>query len=600
MDPVKGSLLFLILSVAYLSPGLLALLAFRPPERASSWLSLAAPIAVLIQLGIECVLKLRGPPLFGATAGLLVTGAVDLALFAIVVFRRRRLPVRTAADVQALVCWLAVPLVFAVVFGEAIFRRELTTDGVEALDMARSLDFHALPRWPSEAGLKGFGQGLIALAFPNAWFLRATGFDGAPRLTFLMFLGVIAAQVLALVESRRVGRHTWIIAAAIAISVLAAGATVGLNVSFDPYFADAGNPAGAEMMTVAMMLAAFVALHERRSVVFLVAAGLAHATLPSGMPFLVVLGATWFVITRSRRALWLTAVAIAICIVGTLLYEKVYVPHALPPGVAMDAGSESLAGRMRLLIFHDFARLAFLVIPCGIVPAFFLLAWKRQDPLSSVATLTTAVLFLFFFVLATYSPHYFAPVMVLALVPYWRWVRTPRAAWIGLAGAIAGLLLSLPHAMAVPQGYHEVAHRIGIPNVGSLPMRVQDLRGPADLLQRLLYRPWEDVDPTRHLVGSGLQLARHALHEADLEPSQEWIVAPEGVPPDGFQPVASQAGWMLLARTGAKMESIRDRGFTTDFQAPWFRVPREALFRVYTERSHRYDLDLRAVFDRFR
>ena len=234
---------------------------------------------------------------------------------------------------------------------------------------------------------------------------------------------------------------SWIAAAAIAISVLAAGVTLGLHVSFDPYFADPANPAGAEMMTVAMMLAAFVALIERRPRVFLVAAVLAHATLPSGLLFVIVLGAAWFAITRSRSALARdrrgdrdSASSV------TLLYEKVYVPHALPPGVAMDAGSESLAGRMRLLIFTDFARLAFLVIPCGIVPAFFLFAWKKQDAIASRR-----------------DPRDRRDVPVLlracdvlaALLRARRWCsrssRTgdgrgrPLAAWIGLAGALAGL-----------------------------------------------------------------------------------------------------------------------------------------------------------------
>src|SRR5439155_7699736 len=95
----------------------------------------------------------------------------------------------------------------------------------------------------------------------------------------------------------------WLAAGAIGLAVLAAGMTLGLQVSFDPYFADPANPAGPEVMAVAMMLGAFVALRNGRTDIFLIAAVLAHATLPSGLLFVVVLGAASFVVKPSRQVL---------------------------------------------------------------------------------------------------------------------------------------------------------------------------------------------------------------------------------------------------------------------------------------------------------
>jgi hypothetical protein len=595
---VLGTLLFLALAIAYLSPGLLALLLFRPPERASTWFALAAPVAVAIQMAIETVLKIFVPVLDDWTPGVLATLVVDVALFLVVFVKRRSIP-WALGDGRVLVCVAAVPLLFAIVFNDAIFHRELTSDGIETFEMAQRLGSHFLPRWPTEAGVKGLGQGLVGLAFPNAWFARTGLGDTGPRLTFLMFLGVIAAQVIALVESRRERRVNWIATASIGLSTLAAGITLGLNVSFDPYFADPANPAGAETMAVAMMLAAFVALLKRRTTIFLVAAGLAHVTLPSGMLFLLLLGASAFFVTRDRSLAARVGAAVALCVVLTLLYEKVYVPNVLPEGVAAGAGSGSMAGRMRLLIFHDFGRLAFLVIPCGILPAIFLFAWRRQDAVSRIATLIAGGMFLFFFVLATYSPHYFAPVMALALVPFWRWARTPKVEWAGLGGALAGVLLSLPWTHAVPQPYATIGKTI---DIAASDASIRPFVLPAtDLLQRLAYLPWDDVDPTQHLVASGLQLA-HYEAEARLgthRPPLDWVVQPEASPPEpGYQPVASQSGWTLFARPGVTIESVRDRGHPTDFQAPWYRVPREALFRGLTEKSGRYDLDLRSIFGR--
>ena len=129
MSPVLGSLLFLLLSLAYLSPGLLAVLAFRPPDRASSWIILSAPVAFLIQAGIETAFKLASvDPDLGLLGGLAATLVVDLALFVVVVWKRRRVPLQTAADTRAVLAFLMVPLIFAAAFGRAVFRSEITTD----------------------------------------------------------------------------------------------------------------------------------------------------------------------------------------------------------------------------------------------------------------------------------------------------------------------------------------------------------------------------------------------------------------------------------------------------------------------------------------
>jgi hypothetical protein len=347
------------------------------------------------------------------------------------------------------------------------------------------------------------------------------------------------------------------------------------------------------------MLGAFVALLKRRTTIFLVASLLAYATLPSGLLFLAILGAATYAVARDKG--WAVRVggAISLCVLAALVYEKGYIPNALPSGVPMDAGSESLAGRMRLLIFTDFVRLAFLVIPCGIVPFFFLFAWKKQDHLGRIVTLVVGALFLFFFMLATYSPHYFAPAMALAPVPYWRWVRSQAAEWVGLAGAVVAVLLSLPWTYTVPQPYAAIRETI---QVFFEPGTTGDPRAPADLVQTLAYLPWDEVDPRTHLVGSGLQLLENIPPSWDASGGSsdpDWVVQPESLQPlPGYEPMVSKAGWALFAKPGVKIEAVRDRGHPTDFQPPWYRVPREALFRGLTEKSHRYDVDLRSILKR--
>ena len=72
-----------------------------------------------------------------------------------------------------------------------------------------------------------------------------------------------------------------------------------------------------------------------------------------------------------------------------------------------------------------------------------------------------------------------------------------------------------------------------------------------------------------------------------------------GAPPIRI-PARRVAGGLDAVRPpGREHRAIRDRGYRDRLPgARGIRVPREALFRVYTERSGRYDLDLRAVFGR--
>ena len=200
----------LLAFVAYLAPGLLLLLLLRrPPERASTWLALVGSAR-----GRDPDrARVRAQALLDAAAGTVRCHhrARDRAPR-----RRPRHPPPVPGEGLAR---RARPhlrggrpdgLRHGVSRGDleaaAHVRRDRSgRDGAGARDALP-------PAMARESGLKGFGQGLIAFAFPSAWF----GVWHGPRLAFLMFLGVVAAGVLALVEARRQERLGWIAAAAIA------------------------------------------------------------------------------------------------------------------------------------------------------------------------------------------------------------------------------------------------------------------------------------------------------------------------------------------------------------------------------------------------
>ena len=103
------------------------------------------------------------------------------------------------------------------------------------------------------------------------------------------------------------------------------------------------------------------------------------------------------------------------------------------------------------LRLNDWQRFAFLAVPTGFLPALSLLAWRWQDRVARTFTLLTVANFLFFYVQAYVSLHYFVPGMVLPLVVFWRSELTGHLAprWaVCTATAVAGLLglaLSLPN-----------------------------------------------------------------------------------------------------------------------------------------------------------
>ena len=264
----------------------------------------------------------------------------------------------------------------------------------------------------------------------------------------------------------------------------------------------------------------------------------------------------------------------------------------------MGYASGSILDRVRYLTFTDVRRVLFLVVPGGILPAFALLFWRRQDPLARQLTLFCVLYFLFFYVQAFVSLHHFVPVMVLPVVVYWRIALTGNARWpVGAAvfAAAVSLVLSLPRSFPADRPTRELGRAIDV--------RVGNLNGdwPAyrDALQarlgiRLLFHPeWEVADAARERVGDALGMLYYASGTRTAADTVNYVIQLEGAAtPEGFTGVGIQRGLAMFVRDTARWRHDRETRPSTDFRSALYRIPRSTLYKFLGLQAHAYQVDL--------
>ncbi len=511
----------------------------------------------------------------------------------------------TTADRRAFLIAAALQVLAAAWLAPAVFVRELSSDGIESLEMGLSLaEFH-LPRNPSESGLVGVGVGMIAQAFPAHFFSLVLGpLEAAPRLPLLLFLPFLHLGVVGLAGRATAGRLPSLANAGVAAALLSVVAVLGLNASFDPYFSDLASPAALDAMTLTMILGILAANEERDWPRLLSFGALAHFCRPSGMLILLFLTAATFLTARGARirSCLRLVLAIAACAILTWLYERVYVPR-VGGGLGLPAGS--VLSRLRYVCFTDWRRLAFVVLPAGVVtiPALFL--HRRMDaPTRALAWVSLAWVAFFYFP-GNYAPHHFAPAMVLPVIVYWRLAAgaataavRARLAAIGVMGALAGLWLCLPAHDSVPQPFRDAGAAVSVPAGG--PRLGSDL-APFAVLSSVVSPPWSGADPHATLVGSPLQVAHYARLLGPRPDDPSWtyrVQRSDAARAPGAVVLEERPPWVLLARDASVVRPGAVGHLATDFQRPWLVVPPERLVRGILEKRHAYDVDIRALVGR--
>lgn len=472
-------------------------------------------------------------------------GSIDWAMF-----HARR------ADILAMVL---LPLGVLLLLSAKFYWEALNGDGAHLFLSGQNLIHTGSPFWDAAAGGIAAYPSITTLieVVPNGWFQRLFGpFELSARLPVLPGLALLAGLVLDLI---RYGRRR-VPAGAAALGVGAALAlfawVLAWHASYDPYFADIALPMSREPFVLIAFLGFMRFTLDRNPVWSLIFAALSYAALPSAPVFLVL----WILALAAVRHpvgwRWLAAafaMVVAVSIAGRVLPGLL---AELGVGSARDEFSAgNLADRLRYVTVFWPQRMLFWILPCGILPALALVAWRWQDPLARAVSLLTIGYAMFFYIQGyRVLPHHFAPVMVLTLIVYWRLapvaLHPGRAATLALAGLAAAAVLSMPGGFRPHLYGRDFGARIEIAGAtGGYADDPARLAAASAVMGQAFPMLWGEGAWKSHYLGSPLSWYIHALQPKRPGQRIDYRIAPasDGPLPEGQTLIAAADGYIMTA-----------------------------------------------------
>jgi hypothetical protein len=629
--------------VLLLAPGLLLALACNRGSSAESWvLDGFALSLVSVSAAAGLAQAVAGAPLtggaFAATVLLLAGAALGIVLLRLRMGATLRWPLAAPHAHTTLAGMLIVPFAILVALAPKFYWEAFNGDGAHAYEASRLLLDRAVPFFAEGSGeIRGFpGTTSFLFAYPTSWFIRLFGgLEVSARLPLLLFLpplfgGIVAVinrrnggmvdRLVANAESRDGGSggdlqvapaaarddaglgsaERWLIWLALAVYVV----VIAFSATYSPYSADIALPATQDTLLVVGFLG-YVLAFLRRSWGWTAAYALiTYTSLPNGLLLLGFWLVAWFLVNRPlpwRDTVRGGAIVFGCMVAGALLPRLIAAAGGPVPGGEYGLGG--LLVRFAFLQLTDWTRLAYIVVPCGIVPAIALLFWRRQDTIARAMTLVTAAYFLFAFVQAHAPLHYYIPAMVLPLVVFWRTdpAAGPRRVPIlatTAAAALLALVLSWPAEPGPFTASREVGRSIEIRYAGYADFEPETLHA-ADLLWRLIPYDWSPAVPDSAFGGSPIvfQYYAHTRSTADGEPNAI-VQRLDDAPPPGAQAVADDRQGVIYVRDTATWRNQLALRPATPAGAPIYQEPRGILFRSVPLVGGPRIIDLPAIAER--
>lgn len=503
-----------------------------------------------------------------------------------------------------LVFGLGYLLLCAVLLPRLVWQ-DFNPDGLEVLTVGRSVSHFVLARLPT-GELPGVSLGMATVAYPIHWVMSFLGvIELSARLPFLMYAMLVALGAIGVIEVHSRRRLTVTEFALALGAVLVVCLTLAVSDSYDPYSSDLASPASIDILALAFLLSAchFALTAETGWAVS--SAVLLSLTRPSG-PLLCGLLAVALFVTGYRRserwrtAIWMTVAAFGVTAIYAFAMEWIDVGP-------MAEGADNLASRLRYLRFDDWRRWLWLIVPSGIVPVVSLLRLRSMS--SEVRAIGLVILgyFALFYSLAFIALHHFAPVMLLPIVAYWRWVLDDAERGGRRQRALVALGVAVAAWSALPNDFRvfresravgqELDYRIGRYSGGYADYRTA-FEGRT-ILDSLFAPYWQDVDSLHERTAGPWVLIHYAAASFKAADEREYSVrrvddqsgmsarAQERVAVDGdiglF--VADRSRW-IQQRHSPPAEAPR----------PWiYAIPRTTLFRHLGVAAGAYQIDLKAL-----
>lgn len=592
--------------VMLLTPGGLLLLALGGDDRAGSFVLKAFGAAFGVRILVHGAMKLSGMEPFPARAFFLTEAAVDTSLAVLALWRMRRglhiaWPFSTTEGRRRALWFTGIPAVLVAALLPAFFWQDLSDDGLEALEIGRSLFWHIVPRFPGGSGFASLGEGMLAMAFPIHWFEAVVGpWEVAARLPLTLYLPVLFLVLLELIEWKAARPLRAAEEGAILVALGTYVAAMAYNSTYYPYAADLSSPGTSfETLTVLCMSATVLFLWNGRTGWMLGFAVLGYLARPTEVMMLVLLAVAAGFTAGEERQRWLLrlGLGLATCLALRLTYEHIYLPHAM--GVVL-AGGHGLT-RLQYLTFTDVRRLVYVAVPSGVLPVLSLGAWRRQDRWARQITLCSVAYFLFFYAQAFIALHHFVPAMILPLVVFWRIHTTSAARWppvLATAAAAVCLVASLPRSFAVDRLPRrigcETSYRVGSYGGSDWTGHHTALLGRASL--RPLFSEGMGAYPYRDLIMTPLALIYYSTRCATDPRVAVYLAQPAADrPPAGAVLIAADSLAAVYVRDTTRWSWDRRHPPATDPRSALYAIPRSTLHRFLGIPAHQYQLNLASL-----
>lgn len=575
--------------VIVMAPGMLLALALGQAFSFELWLLRGFCWSVVV-LGVvtAAIQAFTGTPLIGIPFCMTAMSCSVLAgTFAVLRARGRDLawPTLEGAGVVGV---FVVPLLLLVGLTPKFFWEAFNGDGAHAFEAARLLLHYPLPFWPDGSGNMAPFPGLNSSLFtyPTAWFIRIFGeFESGVRLPYLLFVVLLFAGLRALAHEGRPGRLGGWSTALMWLSLGSFSLVMAYSATYDPYCSDIGLPATQDSLLVACFLGLVVA-YMRRERGWTAVFALACLLCSPGGPILV---GGWFValIVGSRRREWGRlleyAALVAFAVVVVTFLPRLLDATGLPaPGQEHTAGA--LLSKFRYVIFGDYGRLLWVIVPAGVYPAMVLFSVRKADDgTRALVALWFATLAMYYF-MAFVSLHYFVPAMLLPLAAFWRhhrpeeWASPQPMLLACYVAAFVTLGLGTPRGSAIYLGTRQVGMSIDTRRLPGYDSMQADYFSSMDLIEQLFTPGWRPEVPRQAYAGSAAAwnfYSRRAPADARLN----YVLQPLHAPaPAGAQRVAGDEVAALWVLDDAVWEAHRALQPLDSNGRPLYKVSRDVLF----------------------
>jgi hypothetical protein len=509
-------------------------------------------------------------------------------------------PLSQRSDVRRLLWILVASFLSIIALVPKLFWENFNLDGIEAFEFGRSLATRLLPHWEIQDGVFGFYHNFLLFAYPNHWFITLFGpVEAAARLPFLLYLIVLFAVVILLIEWMSARRLSGVEEAMVWLGLALYGLVQAYNTNYEPFFADIAEMAATDTLWVTCFLCACYALWTNRSGWFWIFAMMTYTASPGGLLLLAALAAVTFLCRSPERLQQLKTLArvIVVCLLIGLSYEILYNP-LIADHVNNQFSTKNMLRRLYPPTLTEFIRFNALLFPSGILPALSLLALRRRDHVCWVIGGVTVIYFAAIYSQAWTSLHQFTPVMILPLIVFWRTYLDASPVtqkWLLPSVAlttIVSLYLSLPRHFQINLATREFGQAT-LYKVGEYERFYESaLRGGASLASllpvdyRMQYpeQPW-GADPASWIY--------YATREKPPGTMINYVVQPASEsPPRGLTSVSTQDGVSVYVRDRELWRRHREpelpRVVQSALYEPIYRRTYQ-FFRAYSERAQRQE-----------